>query len=466
MPSPSTAARIPLPRLFPAVVGVALLVAACSPGVTSAPAAVAKEGDNTSSTVVKTTTSAPTTSTTTTTTTTEPPAPTYPLQGRVFGFDGSPMGAATVRVGDEELITGEDGIFYFAAVPAAPIEVARPGYLARTIDWDGIEEIVPVTLEPFVARSLRAAAGVVRDDARFRELLDLAAATSVNALVFDTKKEGGDVLYDTRVREAHEIGAVVDVYDPEERLAQAKAAGLYTITRIVSFEDPVRIAARPEYKLAGKWIDMTNPETWDYPLDLGEEACRLGFDEIQFDYVRFPTGQASVVSAKSRPTTGEERTATIAAFLTEARNRIHPLGCAIAADIFAIVLSAPNDQGIGQRPEDLSGIVDVLSPMIYPSHYSDGWLGFDDPNDHPGEVTAEALDSGIPRVSGGTIVRPWLQAFFWTDDEILESIEVAQRRGLGWMLWQASGNYDEGFLPSPGDVGDGDGDETDPTDGG
>jgi hypothetical protein len=302
-------------------------------------------------------------------------------------------------------------------------------------------------LDPRVSKAIRAAAGVVGDDDRFAALLDLAATTAVDALVFDTKKEGGGVLYDTTVREAHDIGAVNVLYDPKQRIAQAHAAGLYTITRIVTFEDPIRVAERPEYRLAGAWVDMTNPETWEYPLALGVEACRLGFDEIQFDYVRFPTGKTSVQSARSRPTEAAERVAIIAGFLTEARDRIHPMGCAVAADVFAIVFSANNDQGIGQRPEDLSGIVDVLSPMIYPSHYSDGWLGFADANDYPGEVTAGALDDGMPRVGRGTLVRPWLQAFSWTNAEILESIGAAERRALGWMLWHSAGRYDAGALP-------------------
>jgi len=315
------------------------------------------------------------------------------------------------------------------------------------LEWDGTEQLLKVSLDPIVSKAIRAAAPVVQDDDRFQDLLDLAAATAVDALVFDTKKEGGGVLYDTAVEEAHDIGAASALYDPRQRIAQAHEAGLYTITRIVSFEDPIRVAARPEYKLAGAWIDMTNPETWEYPLALGVEACELGFDEIQFDYVRFPTGRTSVQSAQSHPTDADERIAIIAAFLTEARDRLHPMGCAVAADVFAIVFSAPNDQGIGQRPEDLSGIVDVLSPMIYPSHYSDGWLGYSDPNDYPGEVTAGALDDGVPRVGRGTLVRPWLQAFSWTDAEILESIAAAERRGLGWMLWHSGGNYDATALP-------------------
>ena len=428
---------------------ILMLAAACSP----ADGAAGPTTAGTPGTSPATTTSSTTSTTTTTTTTTLPPR--YALHGRVFGVGGDPLHGATVTVGDSEVITGARGVFSFPPVALAPIEIVRPAYRTVVIDWDGSPDTVPVTMEPIVAKALRVASETVRDDDRFQKLLDLAAASAVDALVFDTKQEGGTVLYNTAVREAHDIGAVLDIYDPAQRIAQAHDAGLYTITRVVSFEDTIRAKKRPEYKLAGAWINVTNPDTWEYPIDLGVEACELGFDEIQFDYVRFPTGQASVQSAKSHPTTGEERVATIAAFLKEARDRIHPLGCAVAAAVFAIVFSAPNDQGIGQRPEDLSGIVDVLSPMIYPSHYGNGWLGFADPNDYPGEVTAGALDDGMPRVGGGTIVRPWLQAFWWTDAQIREAIDVTESRGLGWMLWNAAGNYDVDALPDSIDDSDG-----------
>ena len=123
------------------------------------------------------------------------------------------------------------------------------------------------------------------------------------------------------------------------------------------------------------------------------------------------------------------------------------MGCAVSADIFGIVLSSPDDQGIGQRPEDLTGIVDAVSPMLYPSHYSDGWLGFDEPNDHPGPVVADALDDGLPRFGEITIMRPWLQAFYYTANQVLAQIDEAESRGLGWILWNATGKYNLEWLP-------------------
>jgi hypothetical protein len=256
------------------------------------------------------------------------------------------------------------------------------------------------------------------------------------------------VHYDTAVAEAHAIGAVEVSYDPAARIAAAHDAGLYAITRIAVFEDPVRARARPEAKLAGSWIDMTDPANWEYPLALATEACGIGFDEIQFDYVRFPAGRTAEVARTRLPTTEEERVAAIVAFLAEARSRLLPMGCATSADVFAIVLSTENDQGIGQRPEDVSAVVDALSPMIYPSHYADGWIGLADPNDHPAAVTGDALDSGMPRLAATAVMRPWLQAFGWSSAQILSAVEAAEERGIGWLLWNAAGNYSAASLPT------------------
>jgi hypothetical protein len=290
---------------------------------------------------------------------------------------------------------------------------------------------------------------VAADDDAFAHLLDLVSNSTINTLVFDTKDETSKVLYASNSEFAAAIGSVDPKYDVEKRLAQAKDAGLYTITRIVTFEDSIWTRERPEHKLAGTWIDPANRDGWEYPLQLAEEACGLGFDEIQFDYVRYPSGRAAAVARKNHPTTQDERVATIGAFLTEARDRLRPLGCAISADIFAIVLSAPNDQGIGQMPEAVSGVLDAVSPMIYPSHYSDGWLGFPQPNDYPGPVVADALDSGMPRLSGNTLMRPWLQAFYYDGSQVKAEITEAESRGAGWILWNAGGNYAESWLPTP-----------------
>lgn len=404
--------------------------------------------------IVTTTTTTSTTSTlttTTTSTTTTTTIPTFTLTGHVVDSTGYGLGGSTVAVAGIETIVGPDGWFLVAGVPLDRVEVSRPGWSAVVVEWDGSPDPIEVVLEPIRVRALRVSAYVAQQDGAYEALLDLAERTVINALVFDTKQEGGTVLYETGVAEANDIGAVRVKYDPVAYLAAADALGLYTITRIVTFEDGIRVRARPELRMAGEWIDPRKEEAWEYPIALGEEACRLGFDEVQFDYVRFPAGKTAASSGQ-RDITEEERVRVIREFLESAKSRIHPLGCAVSADIFGIVVSTPDDQGIGQTPEEVSLVVDAVSPMVYPSHYSLGWLGFPDPNDHPYAVTADALDDGIPRLAPPALMRPWLQAFWWSDAQIKESIRAAEDRGAGWMLWNAAGNYSEAALPTAEEV--------------
>lgn len=393
----------------------------------------------------------PTTTTVAVTTTTMPPTttttiPTFPLSGVVLTAQGSPLSGSVVSVGNQEAVTGIDGTFAIPEAPAGTITVARPAWHSTEVVWDGQAEIT-VSLEPRIVRAVRVSKYVADDPEAFARLLELADNTIVDALVFDTKDESGSVLYESNVAAANEYGAVRPMYDPVELLAAAKEHDLYAITRVVSFEDDIWVREDPEAKLLGSWVDARDPANWEYPLDLAVEACELGFDEIQFDYVRFPAGKTGAAFIAREETDEAIRVGTIQSFLAEARSRLHPLGCALSADIFGIVISAPDDQGIGQRPEELSQVVDAVSPMVYPSHYSNGWLGFADPNDYPAEVTAGALDDGTPRLADGSLMRPWLQGFWWTNAQIKESIEQAEARGVGWMIWNAAGNYSESAIP-------------------
>lgn len=381
------------------------------------------------------------------------------LKGRVTTSDGVGVAGATVRAGDLETVTGEFGSFEITAAPTGPIEVTKAAWESTTADWDGSEGRLDITLDPFVVRGLRIDAEAAADPDRFSALLRLADTTMVNALIMDTKNEAGTVHYRSEVALPAAIAGPSAFYDVEAELEAIKARDLYAITRIVTFQDPVAALEMPDHALhdpegalwfndAGfGWLDPTDREAWEYPLGLAVEACQLGFDEIQFDYVRFPTdGDVTrvVADVELDQTT---RTETIAAFLEEARTRLHPLGCAVSADVFAIILSTEDDQGLGQRPEDLSWSVDALSPMVYPSHYSPGWLGFADPNDYPAEVTGNALDAGMPRIVGGAVLRPWLQGFGWTTGEIAAAIDQAEARGLGWMLWNAKSEHDPDAIP-------------------
>jgi hypothetical protein len=171
-------------------------------------------------------------------------------------------------VGAETVVMAEDGSFEFNAIAPGEILVSRPGWLATGIEWDGSPTAVEIELEPRVVRALRVSSYVAEDRAMFEALLDQAARTTVNALVFDTKDESSKVLYASDSPFAAEIGSVDPKYDPAELLPIAKERGFYTITRIVTFEDETWVRERPDHKLAGLWIDPTLRDAWEYPLQL------------------------------------------------------------------------------------------------------------------------------------------------------------------------------------------------------
>jgi hypothetical protein len=391
----------------------------------------------------------PTTTTTVAPTTTSPPH--FSIQGKVTRDDGTPVARAFVTMGDTLAISGADGWFSFETVEPQTMTVGKPGWSSVEVTWDEATVFYEATINPERIRGIRVSAEAAGDDAKFASLLQLADQTAINAMVFDSKQEGGTVLYDTGVAEAHEIGAVSVIYDPRARIEEAHAHDLYTITRIVTFEDAIRAAARPEEKLVGPWLDPKAETARAYILALAADACEIGFDEIQFDYIRYPSGSTAELTGQL-DMTQDERVAVMADFLAAARELLHPMGCAVSADVYGIVVSTLDDQGIGQRPEELSAHIDALSPMVYPSHYSPGWIGFEDPNEHPYDVTADAITDALPRMEVGALLRPYLQAFYWTDEQIRRSIQAAEDNGVGWILWNVRSNYDRAAIPTDAEL--------------
>jgi hypothetical protein len=428
-------------RVIGALLALTLVAAACTAGSDDSSALEAITPLTTTSSSSTTTTSSTTTSTSTTTT-----LPRFSVTGTVETTGGDPLAGVTVNAGDTQVVTAADGSFSLDGALLGTVTASRPAWLPSEILWAG-EATLNITMAPRIVRAIRVARAVAPDREAFDRILAIADATTVNALVFDTKDESGFLLYNSKVPKAAEIGANRNVYDPVAYIAEAKARDLYTITRIVTFEDAVWSKGDPGAALAGTWINASDESNWEYPLALAAEACELGFDEIQFDYIRFPDGKTAARVRQIFPTTQVQRIAIVQEFLAQARTLLHGMGCAISADIFGIVMASPTDEGIGQRPEELSTVTDALSPMLYPSHYGPGWIGFDDPNDFPGPVVAHSLDLGMARLEGTSLVRPWLQGFYYSPDQVRAQITEAESRGLGWIIWNANGNYELDWFP-------------------
>jgi hypothetical protein len=242
---------------------------------------------------------------------------------------------------------------------------------------------------------------------------------------------------------------------------QVHAHGAYLIGRVVTFEDPVLSEQRPDLAIhtsdGSIWrnnagLGWTNPydrRVWRYNVDLAAAAVKAGFDEIQFDYVRFPSdGDLSLIRYPGKRT--QAMRWTIPAFVQYAGKRLHPLGGRVSVDVFG--LSATRDLGIGQLPRRVSRYVDAVYPMVYPSHYNPGEYGITDPNAAPGQTVTRSLEDFERALEGRkTRLTPWLQDFSlgrtYTVEDVLSQVAAARGQHTGgFLLWNPEGLYTASVL--------------------
>ena len=280
----------------------------------------------------------------------------------------------------------------------------------------------------------------------------------MTALQLDVKDENGEVAFGSRYASlAREVEATRGYYRPGAVARKAHKRGLYLIARVVVFEDPFLSERRPrmaiQHAAGGIWrndagLGWTNPHSrkvWDYNVDVAESAGRAGFDEVMFDYVRFPSdGDVEAARFPGRRA-GTGKAETIAAFLQYARERLEPLGIRVSAAVFG--LAATRNLGIGQRPRLLAKHLDAIYPMVYPSHYGSGEYGIDDPNAAPRRIVAKSLRTFRRALRGhDTRLIPWLQDFSLGREyglaDVQAQIEAARiHRCAGFLLWNAAAVY-------------------------
>jgi hypothetical protein len=388
------------------------------------------------------------------------------VSGRVLDAGtGAPLRGASIWAGPSETVTDAEGRFTTAPVePGTTVWVKAPGYQRKKLSADTAD--VTVKLAPHVVRAAYLTYYGVADRGIRQRVLDLVARTELNAVVIDIKGDRGLIPYRTSVQAALDAGAQgpVIIKDFDEQLAAWKAQGIYTVARIVAFKDNVLATHRPDLAVidtrTGKpWIDRENlawadpfrEEVWDYVIAVAKEAALKGFDEIQFDYVRFPTDGKLAAARYSQANSSATRLPAIAAFLAKARRELGPTGVFLAADIFGYTAFNANDTDIGQRIEEISVSLDYICPMVYPSGYHLGIPGVRNPMVNPYEIVKESVRLTRQRSQNPAAqVRPWLQDFkdYAFDKRIFGPGEVrAQIRGSddgggsGWMLWNPKNDY-------------------------
>jgi hypothetical protein len=344
----------------------------------------------------------------------------------------------------------------------------RPDYLAELLPR-GPEGIAlpppPPGQPPAVVRGIYLNKWVFGRQ-KFFDLISLADTTEINAFVIDVKDATGELTYQSAVPTALEIGAnrSPSVRDVRERIALLHDHGIHAIARIVVARDPLLARGKHQWAihdsrgglwidgLGEPWVDAFHDSVWIYSAQLAAEAVLLGFDEVQFDYVRFPDEPPARLNRTVYPARldGESKRTAIRRQVGLLRDRVTALGVPFTLDIFGLTTSANGDLGIGQVWEDLSAAADVVLPMVYPSHYRKGSYGIAHPNAEPYVTVRRALQEAIARSRGmpnAARIRPYLQSFSifrvrYRAAEVRAQIEASEELGLSdWILWNSSGNY-------------------------
>ncbi|MGH2922225.1 MAG: putative glycoside hydrolase, partial [Gaiellaceae bacterium] len=322
----------------------------------------------------------------------------------------------------------------------------------------------PVRPRPLPAevRGVHVTLALASDADKIDEFL---AMPGLNTIQIDIKDENGEVGFLMPATTlARRIGASKRYYRAGPLAAKTRANGVYLVGRIVVFEDPILAVERPDLAIRTPgggvwtnnvglgWVNPYDKRVWDYNVEIATAAARAGFDEIQFDYVRFPS-DGDVESAVYRGKVNEDPGWTIARFVQYAAKKLKPLGVRVSVDVFG--LSATHDLGIGQRPRRFARFVDAIYPMVYPSHYNPGEFNLPDPSAAPGLTVAASLQDFRRQLRGTkTMLIPWLEDFSLgrtrTPEEVQAQIQAARDyRAKGFLLWNPSGIYTQEALRSP-----------------
>ncbi len=368
------------------------------------------------------------------------------------------------------IVFGLAGIFLF---PKKAVTQVPPG-------------VVPGNIT--VAQAFKSAPEVVRavyftgwsagTESRVNYLINLKKTSMVNSVVIDVKDFSGNVGYDIKIPEVIRYKAKeIKIRDIDGLIKKLHEHGFYVIARITVFEDSALTKARPDLAVkrkvksaAGKisystwkdpkglaWSDPTSKQVWDYNIAIAKDALARGFDELNFDYIRFPSdGNMSAIHFSGLPK-GKPKKEALAEFFKYLRQSLP--GARISADIFGLVAIQKKDIGVGQILEDIYDNFDYVCPMVYPSHYYSGTLGFKYPARHPYEIVKYSIDEAFKRLAelersnsvakDDSKIRPWLQDFDLGADYDTQMVKAQIRavrdslgdRYNGFMMWNPSNKY-------------------------
>jgi len=398
------------------------------------------------------------------------------VSGTVTGAAGRPLAGVRVFVDGQTagvmVRTDAKGRYVLPGVPASGKLIFKmPGFRLGEIPISG-QPTLDLAMRPFSARALYAPSAVFEAPGRLDQMLALIDRTEVNAMVIDVKETDGNLYWATDLPQARAVGSVMKqpLLKLDELLPKLKARGIYTIARMVVMKDNTLGRAKPGLAVrnsstggpwmdfgGGIWLDPFEPGVVEYIAALAADLAAKGFDEVQLDYVRFFSDGPYAVAETTLPNTQSFRLPAMRRFFRIVSQRLAQTHTFLSADVFPVAFIAPDDQGIGQRPEVIMPYVDYFSPMVYPSHYGPGVFGYPVPNEHPYEIINDTLKlMNVEAMGLPMVIRPWIQDFgygefrAYTRTDVLAEMKALRDNGAqGWMIWNARAIFTESALGPP-----------------
>lgn len=336
----------------------------------------------------------------------------------------------------------------------------------------GSAEVIALQREPHAIRALYVNRFAAQSKTKMRHLIGVADSTEINGLVIDIKDEFGLNWHSSDPVLQRNEGGMTKVADLKGLVDTLRAHGILPIARIVVFKDSVAARLNPEHtirkadgtpwhdKKGITWVNPYSRAIWDYNFRVAQEAVRMGFGEIQYDYIRFPEPYKSLPPQVFPESEGRSKQDALNEFLAASQQRFGKMGVRTTADIFGLVTTVRGPLEVGQFWEKISPVVDVVLPMVYPSHYPHGSFAIHSPNAEPQKTIFIALSVARQRdeklgikMPEADHVRPWLQAFtlgapHYGPAEIQAQKQAAYDAGYdGWVLWNPGSKFDE-ILPA------------------
>jgi len=336
----------------------------------------------------------------------------------------------------------------------------------KSLSVRGLKKTAPETVKALYLTSWVAGTPHLR-----QRILDLLSQTEANAVVIDVKDETGRISFDSSYPELIATGAIHQrIRDLEELIINLKSNGFYVIARISVFQDPFWSKQRPDLAVSLNdgslwrdrkglsWIDPGAVEYWDYIVNVAKASADIGFDELNFDYVRFPSdGQMGDIVYPHSNLLEKTKADILEDFFSYLNKELKITGAVLSIDLFGMTTTNTDDLNIGQVLERAVPYFDFIAPMVYPSHYPINFRGFGNPNDYPYEIVHYSMTSAINRLEAvGELpekLRPWLQDFdyprAYTIDDVLAQKRAVYDVGLkSWMIWDPRNIYTKEALES------------------